>query len=95
MSTLKLPPGTPQPELKFPLDWEFRVILDGARAEAAREAVLAVFHEFGLAPASGFGEQSATGKYRALRLGCNIDSRETLEAISARLSQIDGVKFLM
>ena len=66
-------------ELKFPVDWEYRIIVEADKLEAA-------VHE---------GLRSEGGRYRTLKAPVVLTGREMMNALSAALAAVDGVKFLL
>ena len=82
-------------EIKFPCQWEFRLIVNGAESEN----VTAGIREVDSVEHAGFkiasGEASAGGKYCALRVSCEVDSLERARQLAARLSTLPGVKFMI
>jgi len=82
-------------ELKFPVDWEFRVVVESARADAAREAIGKCLESHGIFSKVTEGLHSEGGRYRTLRATATLKDRETMNRLSTDLGKVDGVKFLL
>lgn len=54
-------------ELRFPVDWEFRVIVETAKAEAARPALAAVLEKYEQPPLLHNGLNSSSGRYQTFK----------------------------
>ena len=82
-------------QIKFPCRWEFRLIAGNESLEKTRAAVA----EIGKREHADFevtdGDLSPGGRYAALRVSCEVDSRERATALAAALSRADGVRFLI
>lgn len=82
-----------QPELKFPLLWEYKII---ALSEATVQAHLeAVSIKYGSTEPMARGKQSSTGKYVTYTILLSVSSRPQLDAITAEFRQCPGVKYLL
>ncbi|MCQ2380242.1 MAG: DUF493 domain-containing protein [Victivallaceae bacterium] len=82
-------------EITFPADWEFRVIIEAKSYDTAEPGIRSVFMKFGLEPKFEEGRTSSTGAYRSVRAGVAIESRDMLDAVSAALVAVPGVKMLL
>ena len=81
--------------LKFPLDWEFRLIAESARLPEVRAAAAAAMRRCDPACRLDVGAASAGNRYTALRAVCRVESRESLNRLSAELAALPGVKMLL
>ena len=82
-------------ELRFPVDWEFRVIVETAKAEAARPALAAVLEKYEQPPLLHNGLNSSSGGYQTFKAPATLISREMMEALAADLAAVEGVKFVL
>lgn len=82
-------------ELKFPVDWEYRIIVEADREAAAREGVEKCLKTHGLSPAIHGGMHSEGGRYRTLKAPVTLRDRGMMNALSADLAKVEGVKFLL
>ena len=82
-------------ELRFPVDWEFRVIVETAKAEAARPALAAVLEQYEQPPLLHNGLNSSSGRYQTFKAPATLISREMMEALAADLAAVEGVKFVL
>lgn len=82
-------------ELKFPVDWEYRFVVESGKADAAREAIGKCLEANGMFTKVVEGLRSAGGRYRTLRAAVTLRDRETMNRLSADLGKVDGVKFLL
>lgn len=82
-------------KIKFPCQWEFRVIASLPDAEMVRERIIAL----GDAEKADFvivsGGASGGGKYQAIRVSCEVDSIERARSLASVLSTVEGVRFLL
>ncbi len=82
-------------ELKFPADWEFRIIVEAAKSEAARPAVAACLEKHGINPAIHDGLDSRQGRYHSFKVPVLLTGREMMNRLAGDLAAIDGVKFVL
>lgn len=82
-------------ELKFPVDWEFRIVVESAKEEAARKAVAECLASHGVAADITDGLRSGGGRYQTLRAAVTLKDREMMNSLSADLAKVDGIKFLL
>ncbi|NLY41162.1 MAG: DUF493 domain-containing protein [Desulfovibrionales bacterium] len=82
-----------QPELEFPLHWEYKIIaLHSDSVQASLEAVSA---SHGCTTPVLRGNQSSSGKYATYTVRIHVQSREHLDALRAEFSQCPGVRYLL
>jgi len=82
-------------ELKFPVDWEYRVVVESDKADAAREAIGKCLESHGIFSKVTEGLRSGGGRYRTLRAAVTLKDREQMNRLSTDLGKVDGVKFLL
>ncbi len=82
-------------ELKFPVDWEYRIIVDAAREENVRKEVEGCLRSHGISPTIHEGLHSGGGKYRTLKVPVTLLDRGMMDSLSADLAKIEEVKFLL
>lgn len=70
-------------ELKFPVDWEYRIIVEADKLEAARAAIGQCLREHGVSAAVHEGLRSEGGRYRTLKAPVVLTGREMMNALSA------------
>ena len=82
-------------KIKFPCQWEFRVIASLPESEKVQERI----SELGKVENAGFsivsGGASGGGKYQAIRVSCEVDSIERARSLASKLSVVEGVRFLL
>ena len=82
-------------ELKFPVDWEYRIIVDAAREGSVRNEVEETLRAHGVSPKVQEGLHSEGGRYRTLKVPATLLDRGMMDTLSADLAKIEGVKFLL
>ena len=82
-------------KIKFPCQWEFRLVALAETMDLTKAAVL----EIGKAENAGFrisdGGSSGGGKYSTLRIGCEVDCLERARSLAEMLQKVEGVRFLI
>ncbi|MCP3968077.1 MAG: DUF493 domain-containing protein [Lentisphaerae bacterium] len=81
-------------EIKFPADWNFRVVVDAAN-DKCLDNLCQVLRQNGFDAVPEPKEKSKTGKYQSFRIAVVFDNREIMERLSSELGAVDGVKFLL
>lgn len=92
---MNIPSPSPKPEIKFPAEWEFRIIVMTDQLEEAVVGLKGVFLRFGENPEIKRRETSRQGKYQALCARMTMPDRPTLDAISRELAAVPGVKMIL
>ncbi len=82
-------------ELKFPVDWEFRIVLESDLYDPVRQGVTACLKAHGAAAELADGQHSGGGKYRTIRARTVLTSRKMMEKLAADLAAVKGVRFLL
>ncbi len=81
--------------LKFPVDWEYRIIVEAAREGSVREEVENCLTSHKIPLSIHEGLHSESGRYRTLKVAVTLQNREMMDSLSADLAEIPGVKFLL
>lgn len=81
--------------LKFPVDWEYRIIVEAAREGSVREEVENCLTSHKIPLSIHEGLHSESGRYRTLKAAVTLQNREMMDSLSADLAKIPGVKFLL
>ena len=84
-----------QPQIVFPLDWEFRIDSMADKVNEVQAVSLGILHRTDGKAVITRGLESKGGKYITLRALCHIENRETLKCVSDALAAVDGVKMLI
>ena len=84
-----------KPEIVFPCAWEFRIIVESEKRDAAAEGIKGVFFAFGEDVELVEGGVSGGGRYRAYRTAAQVSSREMLNKLTAGLGSVEGVKMVL
>lgn len=84
-----------QPEITFPLDWEFRIVSMADVIDRVQPTCLGILHRTDPSATIARGLESKGGKYITLRAVCHIEDRNILKAVSDALAAVDGVKMLI
>jgi len=82
-------------ELKFPVDWEYRIVTETDRIEEVREAVVKCLEANGVFCGVTEGLRSGGGRYRTLRAAVTLRDRDMMNRLGVELGKVDGVKFLL
>lgn len=80
-------------ELTFPRDWEYRIIIAEAARPISEEGIAEVL--MGRSVSVSSGGTSRTGAYGTIVVRLRVESRKEMEELSAKLSKITGVKFIL
>ena len=80
-------------ELKFPRDWEYRIIIAEAARPIAEEGIADVL--MGREVAVSAGETSRTGAYGTIVIKLRVNSKNEMEELANKLTKVTGVKFLL
>jgi putative lipoic acid-binding regulatory protein len=82
-------------ELKFPVDWRYKIIVDADKADESSETLSDIFKQNGFKVKPAKGNLSKNGKYITLKAMATFQDRESMEKLSAELSQAPCVRFLL
>ena len=91
----KEPCRTSGHEIRFPVDWEFRIIVDADLAAAAKPLLAACFEKHEIATTLHEGLDSKNGRYRSFKAPLVLTDREMLNQLAAELASVPGVKFVL
>lgn len=81
-------------EIEFPVEWSYRIITDTS-VESCRDDLIKVLRQNGMDSDLETKDKSASGKYQAYRVSVTFDSKKMMDELSAELSAVKGVKFLL
>ena len=87
-------PEKATPEIRFPVRWTFRAVVEASDA-AAVHGLDAVLEECGFAESFVEAKSSANGKYRSFHVEVTLHSKQQMDDLGARLGAVPGVKFLL
>ncbi len=82
-------------EIRFPVDWEFRIIVEAEKAEAAKPRIVDCLERREIVPAIHEGLGSSGGRYTSFKVPVLLTGREMMNRLAAELAAIDGVKFVL
>lgn len=82
-------------KIKFPCQWEFRLIASAPESEKVRSQVVAIGKAENADLTIIAGEVSGGGKYQAIRVSCEVDSIERARELASLFSKVEGVRFLL
>lgn len=91
----KEPCRTSGHEIRFPVDWEFRIIVDADLAAAAKPLLAACFEKHEVATTLHEGLDSKNGRYRSFKAPLVLTDREMMNQLAAELASVPGVKFVL
>ena len=91
----KEPCRTSGHEIRFPVDWEFRIIVDADLAAAAKPLLAACFEKHEIATTLHEGLVSKNGRYRSFKAPLVLTDREMMNQLAAELASVPGVKFVL
>ena len=91
----KEPCRTSGHEIRFPVDWEFRIIVDADLAAAAKPLLAACFEKHEIATTLHEGLDSKNGRYRSFKAPLVLTDREMMNQRAAELASVPGVKFVL
>ena len=91
----KEPCRTSGHEIRFPVDWEFRIIVDADLAAAAKPLLAACFEKHEMATTLHEGLDSKHGRYRSFKAPLVLTDREMMNQLAAELASVPGVKFVL
>jgi len=81
-------------EIEFPVTWSYRIIVDAANKDCPA-AILDALKEYGFESKLEKKDKSSSGKYQAYRVQVVFDSQEMMDDLSKKISEVDGVKFML
>ena len=81
-------------EIQFPCRWEFRLIVMAETVDSSRALASGIVKEC-KDPQITAGESSGGGKYCALRVSCEVASKDHAKELAEKLAKVDGVRFML
>jgi len=81
-------------KIEFPIDWSYRIITDAANKKCCA-AIRDALKEYGIKAKLEKKDKSSSGKYQAYRVKVVFESQEMMDDLSKKISNIDGVKFML
>jgi len=81
-------------ELKFPVQWHYKIIGDKANSALADE-IVKVLRRNGFSEIPEVGSESSGGKYRSWHVSLTFHDRETMRSLGEQLEAVPGVKFIL
>lgn len=82
-------------EIQFPCRWEFRLFAAMETLDKTQAAAIELGKSRNLDFEISIGESSASGKYTALRVACQVGSIEQARELAGELGKLEGVRFLL
>lgn len=82
-------------EIKFPVDWTYRVIVVSSKEEAVVAAIKQIMLKFGVLDDLKLANVSSSGTYKTYSFRKQLNCREEMENIANSVSDIDGVKVVI
>ncbi len=80
------------PEIEFPVNWNYKIIVDDASSKDKLNDVLKQ-HEYKEEVVEG--NASRTGKFQAFRVSVTFHDQQSMDELSHAFSSLDCVKFLL
>ena len=81
-------------KIEFPTSWSYRIITEAANKDCCA-AIRELLKDYGIKAKLEKKDKSSSGKYQAYRVQVVLDSPELLDELSKKISEIDGVKFML
>lgn len=94
MIKMRETPEKSKPEIRFPVQWTFRAVVDATDA-AAFQGLNAVLKEFGFGESFVEAKSSAQGKYRSFHVEVTLTDKRQMDELGARLAAVPGIRFLL
>ena len=83
------------PEIIFPVDWQFRIVVVAETAAATREILGKVLKDHGVLNPLTDGAVSSGGKYRTFLVSVLLTGREMMNQLAQELADVPGVKIVL
>lgn len=87
--------NTCEQEIKFPLDWTYRIIIESAKEASVLPEIKKLMVEFGVQSELKATSVSSSGTYKTFSFSKNLSSREEMENIANTIHALDGVKVVI
>ena len=82
-------------ELKFPLDWTYRIIVTAEGRESAVNEIRGILAKHSIVSPLEDGRESSASRFFSYRVKAHFEDKVSMELLSAELSQVKHVKFLL
>ena len=82
-------------ELKYPVDWQFRIITEQQCHPGIIDELQKVLTAFQVVNPLSIGRESQNGKYLTCQVKVSFPTREYMESLSAALAAVSGVKMVL
>ncbi|OGV39406.1 MAG: hypothetical protein A2020_09270 [Lentisphaerae bacterium GWF2_45_14] len=82
-------------ELKFPVDWTYRIIVSSEEKESALAEIKEILAKHAIESPVEEGRGSSKGRFSSLRVKVHFEDKVSMELLSTELSQVKHVKFLL
>ncbi|MDD2404305.1 MAG: DUF493 family protein [Victivallaceae bacterium] len=82
-------------ELKFPVDWEFRIVTEQDKHPGVFNELSKVLTSFRICAPLKTGRESSGGKYLTCMVKVSFPDRQYMESVSAALAKVPGVKMVI
>lgn len=82
-------------ELKFPLDWTYRIIVTAEGSESAAEEIRGILAKHSVTAPLTKGNESSSSRFISYRVKVHFKDKVSMELLSTELSQVKHVKFLL
>lgn len=81
-----------QPEIEFPVEWHFKIIVNDESAKTELNQVLA---DHGYSQKVSKGNASKTGKFQAFRVSVVFEDQQSMDTLSSAFGGLSCVKFIL
>ena len=82
-------------ELKFPVAWNYKIIVADDNQEEAEKEVAAILKKNGIVSPLIKGNASKNGKFITLKVTVAFNNKESMDSLSKELSEAKHVKFIL
>lgn len=82
-------------ELKFPVDWTYRIIVTAEGRESAATEIRDILAKHSVTSPLEDGHESSSSRFFSYRVTVHFNDKVSMELLSTELSQVKHVKFLL
>ncbi len=82
-------------EIKFPVDWTYRVIIESAKESTVVPEIEKLMKEFGVLDDLKNTSVSSSGTYKTFAFSKQLANKEEMENIANTIHALDGVKVVI
>ena len=82
-------------ELKFPVDWTYRIIVSAEGRESAANEIKGILAKHSVTSPLVDGNESSSSRFFSMRVTVHFEDKVSMELLSSELSHIKHVKFLL